>query len=397
VDNRKNDLIRPLWSSAAPPPPGMPRASVPHLGEVDRWEWRIGDGGDPYEMLSAFLTDAGLPVGDLRQTTVPRSVHGAAILISAAASARAIAAPDSAPTPCPEVPDVAAVVYAETAAPLSAIPGLAGWSCNLWEESWTDDEHVAAVSTVRDAIARGDVYQANVVGHRRAAFSGDRTAAMAAVTSVAGAVHGGAMTGDGWAVATASPECLVAVDAGRIETRPIKGTAARTPAGRRALIESAKERAEHIMIVDLERNDFSRIAETGSVRVEELFALREWCDLWQAESVVSAELAEGVGLADMLRAVAPGGSVTGTPKLSALALLAQLEPVGRGPSMGALGYVMAGRLSLGVTIRTAAFTEGAVHLWTGGGITWGSDPQGEVEEARAKSLPLQRALSSRPS
>ncbi len=93
------------------------------------------------------------------------------------------------------------------------------------------------------------------------------------------------------------------------------------------------------MIVDLERNDLAHVARTGSVDVPELFAVRRWCDLWQAESRVVAELADGVDLAALLRAVCPGGSVTGAPKLAALAQIAALEPVGRGPSMGALGWL----------------------------------------------------------
>jgi para-aminobenzoate synthetase component 1 len=393
VDNRTNEPIHPFWSPGGPPVPRLPRASAPRLREVDRWEWWISDGGEPYAKLSAFLEDAGLPVRDLRATTARRPVHGAAVLISAAAASRAIGAVDAAVSPCPSVPDVAVVVYAESSLAPAPRPEF-GWSCGAWTESWTGEEHAAAVTAVREAIARGDVYQANVVGHRHASFGGDVGAAMAAVAALPGAVYGGGIAGDGWAVATASPESLVTVTGGQVETRPIKGTAPRTAGGRIALLESAKERAEHVMIVDLERNDLSRIAATGSVCVDELYALREWCDLWQAESVVSARLAGGIGLEELLRAVAPGGSVTGTPKLSALALLAGLEPVGRGPSMGALGYLMPGRLQLGVSIRTVAFAEGAVHLWSGGGITWSSDPRSEVAEARAKSLPLQAVLSS---
>jgi para-aminobenzoate synthetase component 1 len=146
------------------------------------------------------------------------------------------------------------------------------------------------------------------------------------------------------------------------------------------------------MIVDLERNDLSRVARTGSVRVDELFAVRRWCDLWQAESTVSASLADGVGLADLLRAVAPGGSVTGAPKAAALAHIARLEPVGRGASMGVLGWVGPDRVSLGLSIRTVAVDARRVHLWAGGGITWGSDPEAEVAEAAAKAAPLRAAL-----
>jgi para-aminobenzoate synthetase component 1 len=268
----------------------------------------------------------------------------------------------------------------------------APWGCGPWRTSWSPAQHAAAVERVREAIARGEVYQANVVGHRSAPCSGDPAAALRAVSSLPGAVYGGVLTGDGWAVASGSPECLVTVEGGRIETRPIKGTRPRTAVGRAELLASAKERAEHVMIVDLERNDLSRVARTGSVRVEELFALREWCDLWQAESVVAADLAAGADLPAVLRALCPGGSVTGAPKSSALRLMAELEPVGRGPAMGALGYLTPGRLDLGLTIRTVAVAGGRAHLWTGGGITWGSEPWAEVAEAEAKAAPVLAAV-----
>jgi para-aminobenzoate synthetase component 1 len=177
-----------------------------------------------------------------------------------------------------------------------------------------------------------------------------------------------------------------------VETLPIKGTRPATAAGRAELLASAKERAEHVMIVDLERNDLARIARTGSVTVPSLFAVQRWCDLWQAESTVRAELAQGVDLAGLLRAVLPGGSVTGAPKLAALARIAALEPVGRGPSMGAIGWLDEQGLDLGLTIRTVAACEGRLHLWAGGGITWGSDPADEVAEAAAKAAPLRAVL-----
>jgi para-aminobenzoate synthetase component 1 len=159
------------------------------------------------------------------------------------------------------------------------------------------------------------------------------------------------------------------------------------------LLASPKERAEHIMIVDLERNDLARVARTGSVEVPTLFAVRRWCDLWQAESRVVARLAEGVELAELLRALLPGGSVTGAPKIAALAQIAELEPVGRGPSMGAIGWLDRHGLDLGLTIRTVAVDGERVHLWAGGGITWDSDPYAEVAEAAAKAAPLRSALA----
>jgi para-aminobenzoate synthetase component 1 len=201
------------------------------------------------------------------------------------------------------------------------------------------------------------------------------------------------LSGEGWAVACASPETLVEVRAGRVVTRPIKGTRPASAAGRAQLLASAKERAEHVMIVDLERNDLARIAATGTVRVDDLYAVRRWCDLWQAESTVSATLAPGAGLVDVLRAVCPGGSVTGAPKRAALDLIAALEPVGRGPSMGAFGWIGPGFVDLGLTIRTVAVDADRVHVWAGGGITWDSDPAAEVAEAAAKAAPLRAALA----
>src|SRR5436305_2052497 len=125
--------------------------------------------------------------------------------------------------------------------------------------------------------------------------------------------YAGVLSGPGWAIACASPETLVEVRAGRVTTRPIKGTRPATVQGRTELLGSAKERAEHVMIVDLERNDLARVARTGSVRVDELYAVRRWCDLWQAESTVSAQLAPGTGLPDLPRAVCPRGAVAGSP------------------------------------------------------------------------------------
>src|SRR5262249_44952124 len=192
---------------------------------------------------------------------------------------------------------------------------------------------------VREAIGRGDVYQVNVVGHASAPYAGDPLPALHRLVALPGARYGRVLTGAGWALACASPETLVRVADGIVETRPIKGTRPATAAGRRQLLASTKERAEHIMIVDLERNDLAQVAQTGPVAVRSLFAVRRWCHLWQAESRVTARLRPDVSLADLLRAVCPGGSVTGAPKLAALDHIAALEPVGRGPSMGMLGVL----------------------------------------------------------
>ncbi|MCY1143305.1 chorismate-binding protein [Actinoplanes sp. Pm04-4] len=277
-------------------------------------------------------------------------------------------------------------------------PGGAGrsWALGEWTASWTPAEHAAAVSAVREAIGRGDVYQVNVVGHAKAPYVGDPLSALRRVAGLAGARYGGVLVGEGWALATASPETLVEVRDGRVITRPIKGTRPATADGRRELLASEKERAEHVMIVDLSRNDLSRLPGVGPVEVDELFAVREWSGLWQAESVVSAPIVGELDLASLLRALVPGGSVTGAPKVAALAEIARLEPVGRGVSMAAVGWIGPDHLDLGLTIRTVAVDGTHVHAWAGGGIVWDSDPQAEVAEAAAKLAPIKAALAGPP-
>jgi para-aminobenzoate synthetase component 1 len=357
-------------------------------------QWRLGEPGEPAVLVTEYLKAHGL--GELasgnrvHDSTAP--VCGAAVFLSAPACARMAGAPVGAASPAAAVPDVVVVVF-EHGPHARRTPPPADPRLGRWAPSWSPAAHAGAVSAVRDAIARGDVYQVNLVGHASARYRGDPAAALGRVAALPGARYAGTLAGDGWALACASPETLVEVEAGRVVTRPIKGTRPATPAGRAELLASAKERAEHVMIVDLERNDLSTVARTGTVRVDELYAIRRWCDLWQAESVVSATLADGVDLAGLLTAMCPGGSVTGAPKLAALDLLAALEPVGRGPSMGAFGWVSADRVDLGLTIRTVAVDADRVHVWAGGGITWSSDPAAEVAEAAAKAAPLRAALS----
>lgn len=386
--------MKPVGLAPLPSPasavPGVPLTCENHARELARLQWRTGDPGDPATLIESFLAGHGL--GTFGGTGRDGRVCGAALLISAAAGATMIGARPGSPTPAPAVPDVVAVVYER--GPATSEPGSDphDWLLGPWRPSWTSQRHGEAVEEVRDAIARGDVYQVNVVGHAAAEYSGDPMPALQRVTRLPGARYAGVISGDGWAVACASPETLLQVRDGRLVTRPIKGTAAATAEGMAALRASAKERAEHIMIVDLARNDLSHVAVTGTVRVPHLFTVRRWSDLWQAESDVEGMLRPGVGLAELLRAVCPGGSVTGAPKLAALAEIARLEPVGRGPSMGAFGWVGPRHMDLGLTIRTVAVDEHRVHAWAGGGITIDSSPVAEVAEAESKMLPIRDAL-----
>jgi para-aminobenzoate synthetase component I len=268
-------------------------------------------------------------------------------------------------------------------------PRAGAFSVGAWERSWGDAGHAAAVEAARAAIARGDVYQVNLVQHLSAPFSGD-PAGLAAALLPLRPLHPRPLAGQGWTIASASPELFLARRGRRVWTAPIKGT---RPLGE--AVTGLKDAAEHVMIVDLERNDLSRVCEPGTVRWPELMAERELAGVTHLVSTVEGRLRPGVGLAELLAATFPGGSVTGAPKISAVDHIATLEPVGRGASMGALGTIRPdGDLDLALTIRTFAVAGGRVHLWVGGGIVWDSDAEGEIEESWVKARPLLAAIGA---
>ena len=258
-----------------------------------------------------------------------------------------------------------------------------------WRATWSERDYADAIETVRAAIFEGDVYQVSLVQHLCAEFEGDALALADALASLR-PLEPAPLAGEDWAIVSASPELLLSKRGRHIRTSPIKGT---RPAG--VPVQSAKDAAEHVMIVDLERNDLSRVAVPGSVRWPELLAERELAGVTHLVATVEAELRPEVTLTELLEAVLPGGSVTGCPKLAALDLIAGLEPVGRGASMGALGRVYAnGDLDLALTIRTFAVADGLVHLWVGGGIVWDSEPAAEIEESWVKARPLLAAIGA---
>ena len=255
-----------------------------------------------------------------------------------------------------------------------------------WERSWADSDYAEAVEAVRAAIGRGDVYQVNLVQHLAAPFAGGTDA----LAERLGAFGPRVLAGESWAVVSASPELFLSRRDRLVRTAPIKGT---RPLGEH--VEGEKDAAEHVMIVDLERNDLSRVCEPGSVRWPELMAEHELAGVTHLVSTVEGTLRDEVGLAELLAATFPGGSVTGAPKIAALDLIAALEPVGRGASMGALGVVRGnGDLDLALTIRTFAIAEARLHLWVGGGIVWDSEPEAEIEESWTKARPLLAAIGA---
>ena len=292
--------------------------------------------------------------------------------------------------PCPQLPHAACRLRSD-ALVTSCHKG--ALRIGEWERSWDAAEYRDAIEDVRAAIARGDVYQVNIVQHLAAPYEGDPQGLADRLASLRPLHPTPFVTGD-WAVVSASPELFLARRGDRVWTTPIKGTRPRGAAAE--LRASDKDAAEHVMIVDLERNDLSRICEPGTVRWPELMVTRELAGVEHMVSAVEGTLREGVGLAEILRATFPGGSVTGAPKIAAVDLIAELEPVGRGASMGAIGQIHGnGDFDLALTIRTFAIADETIHLWVGGGIVWDSDPATEVEESWVKARPLLGAIGSR--
>jgi anthranilate synthase component 1 len=205
--------------------------------------------------------------------------------------------------------------------------------------------------------------------------------------------------GDRW-ILSSSPERLFRVRAGMVDTRPIAGThpRARDP-GRdrelsRALIAHPKERAEHIMLIDLERNDLGRVCQAGTVEVSELMVLETYTHVHHIVSSVRGRLRPEVTPADVIRATFPGGTITGCPKVRCMQIISELEDIRRGPYTGSIGYLnLDGSADCNILIRTLAVEEGGVCLRAGAGIVADSVPRRELEETRHKARGPLRALA----
>ena len=261
--------------------------------------------------------------------------------------------------------------------------------------------YAKAIERTLEEIAAGNLYQACLTRRIEREFSGDAWALHLALRRRNPAPFACFFELPEATIVGSSPERFLAVDAdGRVESRPIKGTRRRggDPASdareRRALLASAKDRAENLMIVDLVRNDLGRVCELGSIEVPELMAVEDYASVFHLVSTVRGRLRRGCDALDALRAAFPPGSMTGAPKLAAIRLLDHLEPVRRGIYSGAIGYLDArGGADLAVVIRTLVLTGGRAFLHTGGGIVADSEPQAEWRETLAKARPLLEALA----
>jgi para-aminobenzoate synthetase component 1 len=244
----------------------------------------------------------------------------------------------------------------------------------------------AGVRAVVDLVRAGECYQVNLTRRLTSDGAADPLTLFGAVVRHHPAPHAALVRFGDRAVVSASPERFLRRRGDAVETRPIKGTAGR----RAALVRSAKDRAENVMITDLARNDLGRVCVPGSVAVPALCAPEAHPGLWHLVSTVTGRLRPGVGTGALIRATFPPASVTGAPKPRVLQAIEDLEPVTRGVYCGAVGWIddSAAALELNVAIRTFQIVGGRTHLGVGGGITVDSDPAAEWRETELKAARL---------
>lgn len=307
---------------------------------------------------------------------------------------------------------VEAAVAARRASPSAADGGRAASPAlpSVFDTSMDRTAHRRAVGEVREAIAAGELYQANLARRLEAPFAGDPWPVYRQLRRGDPARYAAFLdlgpdraTGVRRAILSASPEPFLAVRPGGIvSTDPIKGTRprGRDRAGERTLARellcSAKDQAENVMIVDVLRNDLGRVCVPGSIRVPRLCRLERTSTVQHLVSTITGRLAPGRDPFDLLAASFPGGSITGAPKIRAIELLEDLEPVRRGPYTGALGWISPdGTMATSILIRTLVADGRRLTLHVGGGITWRSDPDAEWDETVAKARGPLGAIGAR--
>jgi para-aminobenzoate synthetase component 1 len=302
---------------------------------------------------------------------------------------RLAAPPRSAPRPAPRPAD-------RPSAPSYPVPDVPGLRSNFPKAGYLD-----AVGRVIEYVFAGDIFQANLSQRFQAPLAGTPLDLYRRLRRQNPAPFAAFLDFGGFVVASSSPERFLRVQDGHVEARPIKGTRPRgvgpehDAALALALAESDKDRAENVMIVDLLRNDLSRVCRPGTVRVPELFALEQYATVHHHVSTVTGELAPEYDALDLLRVAFPGGSITGAPKVRAMQIIAELEPTARAVYCGAIGYVSLSRaLDTSIVIRTYLVQDGEVYFQAGGGIVADSTPEAEYGETLDKARALIAALAS---
>ncbi len=290
------------------------------------------------------------------------------------------------------------VAQSPAAAPRTAAPPATGRLAI--RGNFSHAAYLEAVRRAREYISAGDIFQVNLSQRFQVEAPVPPYELYKRLRAINPAPFASYFNFDGVGIVGASPERYLKLTGDRVETRPIKGTKPRgaTPDEDRALADallgSKKDRAENIMIVDLERNDIGRVCRYGSVKVTELAILETYPTVFHLTSTVTGQLREGTGIVDLLKAAFPGGSITGAPKVRAMEIIEELEPTRRGPYTGSLGYIgFDGDADLDIVIRTIIVKDGVACFQVGGAIVYDSDPESEYLETLDKGRAMMRALA----
>jgi para-aminobenzoate synthetase component 1 len=254
--------------------------------------------------------------------------------------------------------------------------------------------YMKAVEQVKEYVRAGDVFQVNISQRLEAPFGGDPLSLYATLKEINPSPYGGVLSFPGFVAISSSPERLVRLSGRHASTRPIAGTYPGGSRSGRELLLDPKERAEHVMIVDLERNDLGRTAAYGTVRVEELMSIERYSHVVHIVSEIVGELAPGRDAVDLLSSMFPGGSITGCPKVRCMEIIEEIEPVRRGLYTGSFGYIGLGgdAMDMNIIIRTILLKDGVAYAQAGGGVVVDSDPEREYRESLSKAAALLESL-----
>ncbi|MBU4376025.1 MAG: aminodeoxychorismate synthase component I [Candidatus Omnitrophica bacterium] len=277
--------------------------------------------------------------------------------------------------------------------------GESGFDHSKISSNFTKDEYRKAIRKAKDYIKEGDIYQVNLSQRLSTEFSGDSFELYKTLRRINPAPFAAYLNYENFQIVSASPERFLKLNGKDIETRPIKGTRPRGVSEKedarlkKELITSEKDRAEHLMIVDLERNDIGRVCEYGSVAPTEFIITETYSTVHHLVSTVSGKLKDGVSVADCLMNCFPGGSITGAPKIRAMEIIEELEPAKRGIYTGSIGYIdFSGNSDLSIVIRTVIVTLGTAYFQVGGGIVADSDADKEFNETMDKARAIIEAI-----
>jgi len=269
---------------------------------------------------------------------------------------------------------------------------------NELDVSFTEEGFMQAVEKVQQYISQGDVFQVNLSVRQSQSLAVSALAVYEQLRILNPSPYMGYFHTPSYQLVSGSPELLVKKKENEVSTRPIAGTRSRGMDEAEdlklanELIENEKERAEHVMLVDLERNDIGRVCEYGTVEVNEFMVIEKYSHVMHIVSNVKGKIAEGYDGFDLIDAVFPGGTITGAPKVRTMEIIEELEPVTRGPYTGSLGWIsFNGDLELNIMIRTMLVKDGKAYVQAGAGIVIDSNPKNEYEESLKKAVALWKA------